>query len=39
VGPTTTAAPRVHVYTIQTMTVGMPVLPSISYRVDGATRR
>jgi hypothetical protein len=33
---TTTAAPRVHVYTIQTMTVGMPVLPSINYRVDGA---
>ena len=35
---TTTAAPRVHVYTIQTMTVGMPVLPSINYRVDGATQ-
>ena len=35
---TTTAAPRIHVYTIQTMTVGTPVLPSIDYRVDGATQ-
>jgi hypothetical protein len=35
---TTTTAPRVHVYTIQTMTVGTPVLPSIDYRVNGATQ-
>jgi hypothetical protein len=35
---TTTAAPRVHVYTIQTMTVGTPILGNIDYRVNGATQ-
>ena len=35
---TTTASPRIHVYTIPTMTVGTPVLPGIDYRVDGVTQ-
>jgi len=35
---TTTASPRVHVYTISTMTVGTPVLSGIDYRVDGVTQ-
>jgi hypothetical protein len=35
---TTTAAPRVHVYTISAMTIGTPVLSGIDYRVDGATQ-
>src|SRR4029077_1316137 len=35
---TTTAAPRVHVYTISTMTAGTPVLSGIDYRVDGVTQ-
>jgi hypothetical protein len=35
---TTTAAPRIHVYTISTMTVGTPVLSGIDYRVDGVTQ-
>ena len=34
---TTTASPRIHVYTISTMTVGTPVLSGIDYRVDGAS--
>jgi hypothetical protein len=32
----TSLTPRVHTYTIQTMTVGTPVLSGIGYRVDGA---
>ena len=35
---TTTASPRIHVYTISAMTVGTPVLPGIDYRVDGVTQ-
>jgi hypothetical protein len=35
---TTTASPRIHVYTISTMTVGTPVLSGIDYRVDGVTQ-
>jgi hypothetical protein len=35
---TTTAAPRIHVYTISTMTVGTPVLSGVDYRVDGVTQ-
>jgi hypothetical protein len=35
---TTTTAPRIHVYTISTMTVGTPVLSGIDYRVDGVTQ-
>jgi hypothetical protein len=34
----TTTAPRIHVYTISTMTVGTPVLSGIDYRVDGVTQ-
>ena len=33
----TAATPRVHVYTISTMTPGTPVLAGIDYRVNGAT--
>ena len=35
---TTTASPRIHVYTISTMTAGTPVLSGIDYRVDGVTQ-
>ena len=35
---TTTASPRVHVYTISTMTVATPVLSGVDYRVDGVTQ-
>jgi hypothetical protein len=35
---TTTASPRIHVYTISTMTLGTPVLSGIDYRVDGVTQ-
>jgi hypothetical protein len=34
----TSAAPRIHVYTIQTMTPGAAILGNIDYRVNGATQ-
>jgi hypothetical protein len=34
----TSSAPRIHVYTIPTMTPGAPILPGIDYRVNGATQ-
>ena len=34
----TSRAPRVHVYTVNTMAPGQPVLANIDYRVNGATQ-
>ena len=34
----TSTSPRVHVYTISTMTPGTPILGNIDYRVNGATQ-
>jgi hypothetical protein len=37
-GLATSTAPRVHVYTLGTMTPGTPLLGAIDYRVNGATQ-
>jgi len=37
-GLATSLSPRVHVFTVSTMTVGTPILSGIDYRVDGATQ-